>query len=434
MKSTRGFLTHRFEPGTGSHADRHKKLETILNKIIEVPEDYIDAILFTLMDEPIDIKLIEKADTYYIDKKTKKSFPKHPLTLRDYPHWFYRTNASLAGRIRVLVTIEELKVYVDSTETLRRTSLLTHLSGISDPEVNALLALHCTDILGAFDYPLEDVPRAFFSQAPGTKVMTLPVMIDGKNCIDFFELLSLQPHAPTVISEDEIRLHEYINPCTGKPIENIEVNYQLLKEIDSFLERARLQPQMKIINQLARKNDQSVTDLREKFANKSFMMILKETEFPAHKIPESLMIACVPGSQETILATHPVTLDNSITYDLSDLMKYWQTTKWGVNPLSGEMVQCITYDDKLRVDTVNFVLNLSLFQACKTPPKVQQGSYLRRENENWGMTMPGSFFSRRAKPATNLLPQPVTDPQAAERAPSTPPDSPPRRPGSPSAK
>ncbi len=190
MKSTRAFLESPFKP-VGTNQQRHKNLEELLGKHVEVPEHFLDQISEEIMDNPCNIKLTPNANDYYIDLTVHNKLKKHPYN-SDKAVPPANIDKKLAGRIHVTLMIEEMILYVHRIEAIRQAALSTQLSGKSATDISALLAFRSEDILKHYHCKDLVVPQPLLSMLSHS-IMTLPVKLDGNVVVDFFELLVTQP-------------------------------------------------------------------------------------------------------------------------------------------------------------------------------------------------------------------------------------------------
>lgn len=178
---------------------------------------------------------------------------------------------------------------------------------------------------------------------------------------------------------------EYMNPITQKPLQSIRIHYQLLNEINDFLDPVK--QQLLSLQQALRKNHYHDTE-------KSYAELLREKEYPAIKIPESLAVGLIPGGQhEMEIMTHPVILDGIYTIDYMRLKKYWDSSSsffgfWresrhGLNPFTGKPLTSIVYDQRLKSATNRFINNLDKYNQTITYKEVSDSNFLLRTQFNY---------------------------------------------------
>lgn len=172
---------------------------------------------------------------------------------------------------------------------------------------------------------------------------------------------------------------EYINPITGKPLQSIQIDYQLIQEIDDFIDPFNQQMQTFRNNLAKYKYDDNKT---------CYADILKDKKYPAHKIPESIAVGQIPGSQEMEIMTHPVILDGVYAIDYARLKKYWESTssflgfffgesRYGLNPFTGKAITSIVYDTRLKTATSRFMANLDNYSEILTNKEITDSNFLR---------------------------------------------------------
>jgi hypothetical protein len=402
MRSTRQLLLTPFVLSRDSNDQQLEKIGEASGNTIHIPALYLDKIYEITMDHPHNIRLSAKSDPYYVDHNTLELIVKnkgaciHPLDNLTHNFLDYPQDTDLAKRITVFVTIHAIKHHVDILEAERQKNLLPLLGDKTNHEANVLLAFHSTDFLHAISFPIHAVPARFFSRQPGKRVMTLPVVLDNSFIIDFFELLEMQPEVQHHC--DGPIIAEFTHPYTCQPIRDISVHYKLLAELDEFLEKSPLTKQLLTIKYFIKRYDETFKRHQPQHANKSFAQILKDMQFPVEKIPESLMVGIL-NDTKTIVTTHPIILDGTCTVDYAVLMQFWEYKKsnWGINPFTGKTVKTMEYDEKLKSDINQFMLNLDYYQQTIRQEKIVEGSYMRSNGKSWSYGFHAGMFPRNGK-------------------------------------
>jgi hypothetical protein len=399
MRSTRQFLEYKIEKQSGDHEKRITALG-----ISDVPEEYSCAIQFTLMDEPVNINPPEIPSKRYLNRKSYLQLSHRPINAngtallkgeeavedelgriiacRINPF----SNVGIVHKVEVCkqqqdiiasyVFIEEIKAHLAKLETTRHAGLVM-LEQVKDNEFDATLLLtHSNDILAANNISLQTIPAKFFCAHHKNRVMTFPVIIDHEHIIDFYSLIEHQ-------HDDET--HQYLNPITGKPISCIEVDYQLLQEIDSFL--CPVENQMRGVEAMAVHQQKAMNKYLDPHSrDKSYAQILADEAYPADKIPESLALGRIPGKDQLELMTHPVLLDGEDLIDLLRLQEFWKPVPGmlfgrpgchGINPFTMQPIKTIAYDEELKDSTDKFFLNRNMYKEIISEKNVRDASYLR---------------------------------------------------------
>jgi hypothetical protein len=385
MKSTRQFQVTPFQPGTGSNDERLKRLETATGQTIDIPDIYLDQIHQRLMYQPCNIRLTDQAMDYFIDVSTKNVLTKHPLSNLPFKTTdVYPVDKVLAERINAMLTIEEIKVYLLTTENTRQNELLSVLQEKSDTEVQALLAANTSEILSAYGYDASRLPKHFFSNHPCQAPMTLPVTLDGIYNVDFHELLSAQPSSQLSPSEYVQKLAE-MNLMKQRRIKEVmEEKNKYLANLnalrgDNYSSDDLMQKETKFAalcdQKLAIIHNLTINDFLDttpaeyinpctglaiqsisinlallieidnyidpfnqqlRLAEKLYTIHctgkdeipyaqrLRSQHYPEDKLPESLLLGRIQRDQQTLeIMTHPILLDGEYYIDYSRLMQYW---------------------------------------------------------------------------------------------------------------
>lgn len=361
----------------------------------------------------------------------------------------HQPDMPLAERIRTMLTIEEIKDYLLELETKRQAAILECLQGKPDQEVNALLAFEVSDIIKAYQFTqkipdkfysmtparkLMTVPvmldnthlidfheflalqphhvltdsereaiakryqdyidrRRYDIEAEKKQFMHLMINNISSATLSRTNILEAQINFEKTYQEKLVQLEnftleryievfeereqpEYINPITGLPLQSIYIDYKLLSEINDFLDPAKQQ-----ILTL----QQNLKKYKYHDNEKSYLAILQEKNYPANKIPESLMVGLIPGSDEMEIMTHPVILDGQYSIDYARLKKYWESGRgffWsenrhGLNPFTGKPLTSIIYDTQLRAATARFIAKLDEYSRTITPTQIRDCEFLR---------------------------------------------------------
>lgn len=228
MRSTRQFLDHPYQASKKSNCERVKAVDALREKAhlpaLLIPEEYLDHLFHTVMHTPLDFSIGE--EPIIVDISTVKHFrssdkghpmsrqPLKPLIINDGVRTEpYKQDENLANRIHTYITIEELKLHAAACEEMRQTALLQALNGKSDSEAEQILALQASantaDVIQVNGIPADSIPKKFFGCEPHSAAMTLPVIIDGKYHIDFFELIKTLPDNHTLTAEEQVKREEH---------------------------------------------------------------------------------------------------------------------------------------------------------------------------------------------------------------------------------
>ena len=173
---------------------------------------------------------------------------------------------------------------------------------------------------------------------------------------------------------------EYLNPLTNQPVQSIQIEFNLLKQIDNLLNPLR--HQINIVHEKV-----AAHTLPLPSDNKSYARKLEDSGYPVEKIPEALALGQIPGNSRTLeVMTHPVLLDGERWIDFERLKTYWEnrnifsffwnTSRHGYNPFTGQLIKTIQYDSHLKKQTDNFMKSLTLHRALLTEKEVQSGYYI----------------------------------------------------------
>lgn len=448
MLVTRKLLELAFPPHQSSEArlntiNRARKIYG-LDEVI-YPEIFQDNITFSILTEPCKINDDAESPSYIecdvLKTMTHNPFTRAKLNLSEYP-----IDKHLANRISAFLQIEEIRVALHRIEQECFNEVLPLLETISDRQLDALLAMDTASFLRAYDYSEQNTAANPFRSQLSSQLMTLPVIIDDKHIIDFKELTALQIrqtepnhealrekrnaatiqqitadlHAAIEKNNDKMRKFceaqidtinrnmftdtladnemEYLNPFTNKPITSITINYDLLKKLDAFLTRLPINCLLASVMGVIKSNNRFMRTIKAEYADKSFTQILQETQYPEDKIPESLMTGFIPCSNQTMLCTHPLLLDNVCLIDYDVLIRFWHQSpnNLGLNPLTGKPAETIIYDEKLKAATDNFILNPDYFRESITDTQIRKSDFLRQEKTgNFGVTINSMFSGRR---------------------------------------
>jgi hypothetical protein len=203
-----------------------------------------------------------------------------------------------------------------------------------------------------------------------------------------------------------LEAEEYINPYTGLPIQTIAINFNLLQEIDAFIDP--FERQLKVVLGQASQFDKRaklrtgfnanklMRDLRS--SGKSFAKILEEEKYPEKLLPVGLSKGGIPGTNYTEIMTHPVCINGTLWIDLDRLLEYWKPTsrffglfghasRHGLNPFDNDQpIKTITYDMHIKECTDRFMLNREAYKAETTEEKARNPNFLcGRFHQSFGL-------------------------------------------------